>query len=58
MSSESMEAADRFHAHLDVCEQCEQHPFDLCPVGQKLLMDFGEKHSFPPRKRDTIEHND
>lgn len=27
----------RFHAHLDVCTQCENHPFDLCPTGAKLL---------------------
>ena len=31
------DASDRFHAHLDQCTQCEQHPFNLCPVGQKLL---------------------
>ena len=34
-------AADNFHAHLDVCPQCEQHPFDLCPIGHKLLMTVG-----------------
>ena len=28
---------DRFHAHLDVCIQCERHPFDWCPIGVKLL---------------------
>jgi hypothetical protein len=22
-----------FHQHLDVCEQCREHPFALCPVG-------------------------
>lgn len=27
----------KFHAHLDICEQCERHPFDLCPEGAKLL---------------------
>jgi hypothetical protein len=32
------EWVDRFHAHLDVCKQCEQHPFELCPVGTALLM--------------------
>jgi hypothetical protein len=26
-----------FHAHLDVCKRCEGQPFDLCPVGAKLL---------------------
>ncbi len=26
-----------FHAHLDVCSQCERHPFALCPTGAKLL---------------------
>lgn len=28
---------DKFHAHLDVCEQCERHPFDLCAEGARLL---------------------
>ena len=34
-------AADNFHAHLDVCPQCEQHPFELCAVGHRLLMAVG-----------------
>ncbi len=28
---------DRFHAHLDVCSQCRNHPFGLCPTGARLL---------------------
>ena len=28
----------QFHAHLDGCAQCSAHPFDLCPIGQVLLM--------------------
>jgi hypothetical protein len=28
---------DEFHAHLDVCEQCRNHPFKLCAEGQKVL---------------------
>lgn len=28
---------DRFHAHLDVCSQCRNHPFRLCVTGAKLL---------------------
>lgn len=28
---------DIFHAHLDVCAQCREHPFDLCPAGAVLL---------------------
>lgn len=31
-------AIDAFYAHLDACEQCREHPFDLCPVGGPLLM--------------------
>ena len=27
----------KFHAHLDICEQCERHPSDLCPEGARLL---------------------
>lgn len=26
-----------FHAHLDVCKQCANNPFDLCPEGVKRL---------------------
>lgn len=31
------ERMDRFHAHLDECAQCRQHPFALCGVGDSLL---------------------
>lgn len=30
-------ALGAFHAHLDVCGQCRDHPFDLCHVGVPLL---------------------
>lgn len=26
-----------FHAHLDGCEQCANHPFELCSEGARLL---------------------
>jgi len=26
-----------FHAHLDICSQCENQPFNLCPTGAALL---------------------
>lgn len=32
---------NRFHAHLDECQQCEQNPFALCPVGHAALMAWG-----------------
>ena len=28
---------DLFHAHLDLCQQCREHPFDLCVIGANLL---------------------
>lgn len=28
---------DEFHAHLDICSQCRNHPFGLCSTGAKLL---------------------
>jgi hypothetical protein len=31
------EMIDRFHVHLDVCKQCRDHPFELCPTGAELL---------------------
>lgn len=27
----------RFHAHLDKCQRCREHPFDLCVIGGELL---------------------
>ena len=32
-----MDLVKAFHAHLDICSQCEKHPFDLCPEGYRLL---------------------
>jgi hypothetical protein len=34
---------DLFHDHLDECEQCREHPFDLCPEGQKRMANVGGK---------------
>lgn len=33
--------SDAFNAHIDVCDQCEQSPFDLCEEGYRLLLDVG-----------------
>ena len=33
-----MDTADKFYKHLDECEQCRNHPFDLCLTGDKLLI--------------------
>lgn len=38
-----MSVSDEFHAHLDVCTQCEKNPFDLCEIGARLLREAGEK---------------
>ena len=27
-----------YHAHLDICTQCREHPMEQCPVGQALLV--------------------
>ena len=32
-----LQRIDRFYGHLDVCSQCRNHPFDLCPTGAWLL---------------------
>lgn len=34
---EEVNYIDKFHAHLDACEQCRNHPFDLCPLGAAYL---------------------
>lgn len=31
------EKREQFHRHLDVCAQCRERPFDLCPLGATLL---------------------
>lgn len=33
----SSRVRDDFHRHLDRCQQCSNHPFDLCTEGAKLL---------------------
>jgi hypothetical protein len=34
---------DRFHAHLDKCYQCREYPFDLCPIGARLLRESTDR---------------
>ena len=34
---------DKFHAHLDICSQCRNHPFNLCPTGAKLLKEAAQR---------------
>lgn len=41
VTTEAEAALDVFHAHLDVCQRCREHPFNLCPVGAPLLMQAG-----------------
>jgi len=28
---------NKFHDHLDECEQCRNHPFDLCEKGYQIM---------------------
>lgn len=30
-------AADSFHKHLEICQQCNDHPFGLCSIGDGFL---------------------
>lgn len=34
-------ARTAFHDHLDSCQQCADHPFNLCAVGARLLESAG-----------------
>lgn len=34
---DEMNTVDNFHDHLDACEQCREHPLDLCGLGTLLL---------------------
>jgi hypothetical protein len=36
-------AGEAFHVHLDGCKQCEEQPFNLCPIGHVLLMQSGKR---------------
>lgn len=47
---------DKFHAHLDACEQCREHPFDLCLIGASLLassLDGNGLSSMTPQRKDA-----
>jgi len=33
----TLQGASKFHAHLDICEQCRENPTQLCLRGQNLL---------------------
>lgn len=41
---------DKFHAHLDVCSQCCNHPFALCPTGARLLREAATGEQTPTIK--------
>lgn len=32
---------DAFHKHLDTCQQCREHPFELCREGDVLIRAAG-----------------
>lgn len=36
-----MDPEEKFYAHLDLCEQCREHPFELCAVGDRLIVAAG-----------------
>ena len=38
-----IESMEKFHAHLDMCKQCRDHPFGLCKVGESLLLTTPKK---------------
>jgi hypothetical protein len=44
-----------FHDHLDVCERCANNPFDLCPLGARLLAESAT--SFDPTKFTSLGHH-
>lgn len=48
-----MTDAEKFYAHLDLCGQCREHPFDLCEVGARLIVAAGR--SLSPTGRPPTE---
>jgi hypothetical protein len=55
LKSESEADDNVFHKHLDVCSQCEEHPFDLCREGARLLEVAGAKAAEELRSRAGVE---
>lgn len=51
----SDDAGARFHAHLDECEQCRNHPFKLCHAGAALLRATAEHRDGGPANAEQIE---
>lgn len=47
--------ADAFHKHLDECVQCEQNPFNLCPIGCLLIQSCGLALTTHKNKKDSNE---
>lgn len=47
-----IDASTAFHEHLDECEQCENQPFNLCPVGAKLLQEAGVAAGVTPSPKE------
>ena len=47
--------ADAFHRHLDNCQQCEQHPMELCPTGAELLRKAAEETCENIRGREKVK---
>lgn len=50
-------ATELFHAHLNVCAQCRDHPMNLCSVGAKLLT-LAATDSEPPVPGDEFLSGD
>ncbi len=42
-----LERIKKFHAHLDICSQCRNHCFDLCPIGALLLKEAATGEQTP-----------
>ena len=38
MSTAIENEENEFHAHLDECRRCREEIFNLCPIGEQLLM--------------------
>lgn len=39
-----MSDVEKFHSHLDICEQCRENPTNLCPVGSTILKETAEAY--------------
>ena len=45
VANDDRDVASKFHAHLDNCGRCRNQPFNLCPIGQRLIQEAASERA-------------